>query len=356
MVTPVFLIAAAAMIAAALAFVLLPMLRRGRAAGHARGPFVLGLTLAFVLPAATLGLYALVGTPRALDPAAYRPAPMNLEDAVASLHAKLEQAPDDLQGWLLLGQAYASMQRSADARDAFARALKLAPDNPDVMVAYAETDSLARPDHRIEGDTLALLRRAVAAEPNHQRGLWLLGIGEFQAGQFADAATTWKRLQPLLPAGSKVASAVAGQIALAEARAAGKPEAEAERAAAQITAAAAAAGPHLTVQVRLDPALAAKVAPDDTLFVYARAPSGPPMPLAVARLRAAELPATVTLTDGMGMVPQLTLSSVPQVVVAARISKSGQATPQSGDLEAAPTQVDVKTHTPVALLIDHARP
>ncbi|MEN6540176.1 MAG: tetratricopeptide repeat protein [Mizugakiibacter sp.] len=356
MVTLVFLIAAAAMIAVALAFVLLPMLRRGRAAGRARGPFALGLTLAFVLPAATLGLYTLVGTPRALDPAARRPAPMNLDDAVAALRAKLEQAPDDLQGWLLLGQAYESMKRPAEARDALARALKLAPGQPDVMVAYAEADSLARPDHRIEGDTLTLLRRAVAAEPDHQRGLWLLGVGEFQADRFAEAAAIWKRLLPLLPQGSNVAAAVAGQIALAEARAGGQPEADAERAAAQIVAAAAAAGPRLTVQVRLDPALAAKVAPDDTLFVYARAASGPPMPLAVAKLRAADLPATVTLTDGMGMTPQFTLSAFPQVLVAARLSKSGEATPQAGDLEAAPAQVDVKTRTPIALVIDRARP
>ena len=115
-------------------------------------------------------------------------------------------------------------------------------------------------------------------------------------------------------------------------------------------------GPRLTVRVSLAPELAAQVAPDDVLFVFAKAASGPPMPLAVQRLRAADLPATVVLTDGMGMMPSMTLSQFPQVVVGARISKSGNAIAQPGDLQAVSAPLDVKRNEPVILRIDRSVP
>ncbi|HET7557728.1 MAG TPA: cytochrome C biogenesis protein, partial [Rhodanobacteraceae bacterium] len=165
------------------------------------------------------------------------------------------------------------------------------------------------------------------------------------------------------------------QIAMAQARTQGKTQAEAEAIAQAVAAKAApaaatnvnaeageenteqAAGTTasvaLQVQVKLDPELAAKVSPGDTLFVYARAIDGPPMPLAVARLKASSLPASVTLTDAMAMTPRLKLSAFPRVQVSARISKSGNAMPQSGDLEAQPVQAATDAKQPVVMTIDH---
>ncbi|MBS0431763.1 MAG: hypothetical protein JSS21_05085 [Proteobacteria bacterium] len=110
--------------------------------------------------------------------------------------------------------------------------------------------------------------------------------------------------------------------------------------------------PKLVINVKLDPKLASKVAPNDTLFVYARAVEGPPMPLAVARIRASSLPSTVTLTDAMAMTPQRKLSSFPQVEVVARISPSGDALPHAGDLESAPVQTATRAQQPIVLTID----
>ena len=110
------------------------------------------------------------------------------------------------------------------------------------------------------------------------------------------------------------------------------------------------------MNVALDPALGSNVSPGDTLFVYAKAASGPPMPLAIQRLQAGQLPATVVLTDGMGMLPSMKLSQFPQVIIGARISRSGNAIAQSGDLQTVSKPLDVTTTTPIALTNDQAVP
>jgi cytochrome c-type biogenesis protein CcmH len=356
-VKPAFFIAAAAMIVVALALLLLPLLRHGRRQGPSRRVFALALSIAFVLPLAAAGLYLLVGTPAALNGVPSQDqVTMNIDQAVHKLRAHLAEHPDDAQGWMLLAQTATAMQQPDEARDAYDRVLKLSPNDTAAMVGWAEADAMLRADHRIQGRARALLEQAVKLEPDNQRGLWLLGISQFQDGSYAEAAATWRVLQPQLEPGSKVAQAVAGQIAMADARASGKPAGTASVAPPAGTAApsevATSDSPTLTVQVSLAPALKDKLAAGDTLFVYARAEHGPPMPLAVARLDASRLPATVTLTDAMGMLPQMKLSSARRVFVGARVSKSGQAIAQSGDLEGDAGVVPVDGKTPVKIVID----
>jgi len=341
-----FYLIAAAMIVAALLLVLLPLIRHGRQEGKPRGVFALAMTVAFCLPLAAIGLYLAVGTPTVLDGVPKASTAMNIDQAVDELNAHLVQKPDDLQGWMLLGQTYSVMHRAADARHAYDEALRLDPNNGVAMVGWAEADSLLREDHRIEGRAQELLERAVKLDPQSQRGLWLLGISQFQHDDYAKAAATWRQLQPQLDPDSNVAKAVSEQIAVADARLNGTGKTAPETPAAQATQ------PSLQVQVALAPTLAAKLAAGDTLFVYARAENGPPMPLAVARMDAAALPATVTLNDAMGMTPQLKLSSASRVFVGARISKSGQAIAQAGDLEGDAGVVDVNTHVPIKIRID----
>jgi cytochrome c-type biogenesis protein CcmH len=334
------------MVTVALALLLWPLIRHGRRQGRSLGVFLLALGIAFALPLAAGGLYLVVGTPATLDgvPAA-QPA-LDVDQAVAELRDHLKQVPDDLQGWLLLAQTEAALHQNTQARDAYDQALRLDPHNAAAMVGWAEADSIARHDHRIDGRALDLLKQAVQADPANQRGLWLLGISQFQHDDYADAAATWRRLQPLLEPGSTVAKAVTEQIAVAEARANGQP--------ASVTPAE--TGPRLTVQVELAPALRHKVPPGAALFVYARANKGPAMPLAVARLDATQLPATVTLTDAMAMAPQLKLSSAKKVLVGARISASGQAVAQPGDLEGEAGDVPVDRTAPLRIVIDKVHP
>jgi len=343
-----FFIAAAVMIAVALAALLLPLIRQGRQSGRPRSVFALALAIAFVLPLAAAGLYLLVGTPVALNGvAAEAGQPLTIQQAIEELRAHLTQQPGDLQGWMLLAQTSATQRDPAAARDAYEHVLKLDANNAEAMVGWAEADSMLRNDHMIEGRALELLKRAVLLQPDSQRGLWLLGISAFQHGQYHDAAATWRLLQPQLEPGSKVAQAVAEQIAVADARAGGAPVAASSNASAAV-----AQGASLQVQVSLAPALKNRLEAGDTLFVYARAQYGPPMPLAVAKLDASQLPVKVTLTDAMAMTPAMKLSSVSHVFVGARISHGGQPIAQPGDLEGDAGIVAVDRRTPITINID----
>jgi cytochrome c-type biogenesis protein CcmH len=384
----VFWIIAALMTAAALYAVLRPLLRRGDgdprlsaldaahragvldereyaskraalsanvAAPAAQSSRALTLGLALLVPLATFGIYRQIGDLRALDPTMMAAAAVathaattdaqapDMDQAVAGLAAKMAQNPDDVEGWVLLGRAYKQMQRFTESRDALAKAIALAPEQPDVMVEYAEAMAMAGPERRIEGEPRALLEKALAANPQHERALWLLGISDAQAGDAAGAVRRWETLLPLLPPDSDVAKSVGEQIAQARAEAGLAPGAAAPApgaaapasvpAIAAAATAATAAGPKLVVRVDVAPELKGRIQPGDTLFVFARMPEGPRMPLAIQRRQADSLPITVTLDDSMGMLPTMKLSSAPQVVVGARISRSGNATPQAGDFQ-----------------------
>jgi len=351
---------------------------------RSRATFFAAVAVALLLPALAIGLYRFVGNPAALDPAALTPVPtaaehgQDMEKAISGLAAKLKQNPDDAEGWTLLGRAYLETQRFAEGRDALKHAHDLATDNPDIAVAYAEALTLSSESHQFDAQARLMLESALKADPKNQRGIWLLGIADYQAGQFDAAIASWNRLLEQLPKDSSVAQSVKSQIARAEAARDGRPLPEepaatataansetaqapplqaAPAAAAQRPAAEAAdAGPHLTVKVTLDPGLTGKVSPADTVFVYAKAASGPPMPLAIQRLRADQLPATVVLSDGMGMLPNMKLSQFPQVIIGARISKSGNAIAQSGDMQTVSKPLDVATTAPISLTIDQTVP
>lgn len=345
----VFYAIAAAMIAVALAALLLPLVLQGRRTGRSRGVFMLALAIALVLPLTTGWLYLKIGTPVAINGVTSQGGmPLTMEQAVSQLRAHLAEKPDDLQAWTLLAQTSAMMHNTADTRDAYEHILKLDPNNADAMVGWAEADAMLKSDHVIGDRAVALLKHAVQLQPDNQRGLWLLGTSEFQQGNYSGAVATWRLLELQLEPGSQVAKAVAEQISQAQARAGGAPtEAASTHAAAATTQEVA-----LQVQVSLAAGLKAKLVPGDTLFIYARPVSGPPMPLAVAKLEASQLPAAVTLTDAMAMTPARTLSSVAQVFVGARISHSGQPIAQPGDLEGNAGIVDVSRKTPVEVLID----
>lgn len=347
-----FLIIAAVMVVVALACVLIPMLRSARREGQPRAPFWLAIALVLLMPPAVLGGYLALGTPQALQPAP-APGPANLAKAAEQLRASLANKPGDAQGWALLSQAYSALHQPQQAMDALQHVLTLKPDNADAMVAWAEASAETNATHLIDDKARARLQQALKLEPTHQRALWLLGISDFQRNDYAGAMQQWNTLLPLLPANSNVAVAVKQELAAAAARA-GSPAAANPAPATSSASVAPANSVALTVKVTLDPKLAGEVQPGDTLFVFARAVNGPRMPLAVARIKASTLPATVTLTDAMAMTPQLKLSNYGEVQVLARISKSGKATPQAGDLESAATKVATSSRNPVALTINRA--
>lgn len=326
-----FVLAGAAVVLLVLAYVLRPLWRAKPAA--AAGMFA-------ALALATGAGYLLIGTPDALDPSR-RAAPDNLQAAVSQLEAQLQREPNQIEGWRLLARAYASEGRLIEARDALAKANKIAPDQPELMVEAAEFRSLAAKDRIFDAQAVALLKRALELQPMHQRGRWFLGVAQRQAREPAAAAQTWEPLLAVVDANT--AASLLEQINAAR-QEAGQPPLPAPAAAAPVAG--------LKVRVSLSPALAAKLPANASLFVLARQPDGPPMPVAVKKLAAKDFPLDVVLSDGDSPMPTMKLSQLPQVAVLARVSASGQAIAQAGDLASAPQVVRSDRKQPVEVTID----
>lgn len=307
-----------------------------------------------LLPAACIGLYLAYGTPAALDPETLTQTPQSqqaptLESAIGQLRQRLQAQPDDIEGWLLLGRSYKSMQQYQQAADALANAYQRAPQDPNVLVEYGEALAFSSGQREFPDQALQLINQALSIDPMNQKALWLTGIAAFQLGRYQEAEQQWQTLLSQLPAGDAVAQSVREQIERAR-QLMGTP-APVEQDVDSTSAAGAEIS--IAVDVTLSPDLASSADPASTVFVFARAESGPPMPLAIKRLQVRDLPTTVVLDDSTSMMPAMKLSLFPRVVIGARVSASGQATPQPGDLQGLSNAVD-NTVAEVSITIDQA--
>jgi len=306
-------------------------------------PKVVAIGVAIAVPLIAVSAYLGLGSPQALDPAKvnavqgapHQLTPEQIESMVARLGQRLESNPDDVEGWIMLARTYSAMGRHDEAAKAFAKAETRFPQNAQLLADYA--DSLAM----TQGQTLigkpeALVQRALKADGNNLKALALAGTVEFEKQNFAKAAEYWKRMLPLLPADSEMGNSVQASIKEAEDKLGGAPKsalAAADGKPAASTAPAAANGARLSGTIKLAPALAARAAPEDTVFVLARPAQGSRMPLAAVRVKVKDLPLAFSFDDSMAMSPEAKLSNYAEVVVAARVSKSGNVMPEAGDLE-----------------------
>ena len=298
---------------------------------------VLGLS-AFI-GVVTVGGYAVIGTPRALNPEAlvataeprgdgHSVTPEQLDAMLEKLAARMKDKPDDADGWAMLGRSYAVLGRFDQAMPALKQAVALRGNDAVLLTDYA--DALAVVNGRnLDGEPSRLLAQALAIEPNNQKALLLSGMHAYQQKDYPKALQHWEKVVQLVP-GTELERQLQGLIAQARERAGGAAPAPSATAAATT---AASPGTSVSGTVTLAPALAAKAQPGDTVFVFARAAEGPRMPLAILRKQVKDLPLNFTLDDSMAMSPAAKLSSTPRVVVGARISASGNATPQTGDLQ-----------------------
>lgn len=323
----VFATIAALLALATFAWVLRPLWRQHRALSAA----------VVVLAASAGGLYWLVGTPGALDPA-QREVPKTMDEAIARLEAELQRDPNQIDGLRLLARAYLQREQPAKARDAYARAARLAPDDPDLLAEAAEARALADPQRRFDDAAIAQLRQALQVQPMHQRARWFLGIALRQRGEHAQAAQTWEPLLAVVDA--KTAAALRPQLDAAR-QDAGLPP-------LPTPPAVPASANALQVRVAVDPALAQRMQ-GASVFVIARVPGGPPMPVAVEKHPLADLPSTITLDDADGPMPTQKLSALKEVEVFARVSRSGNAMRQEGDVESTPVRVALPAKAPIAI-------
>ncbi|MDP1924191.1 MAG: c-type cytochrome biogenesis protein CcmI [Thiobacillus sp.] len=315
------------------------------------------IALAVLIPVAAVGLYLKVGTPEAIAPLASATpdtaAPANAQGgsphstsfesirAMADkLAASLKDKPDDGAGWAMLARSYNVLGRFAEAADAYTRAEKLLP--PDAQLLADHADALAMSQgQKLEGEPVVLLQRALKVDPANLKALALMGTAAFDRKDYKGAIGYWEKVVQAAPADSEFTQSLQASLDEARALAEGRTPAAAlpviMPAASEAAAPAAASGGQgsgqVSGQVKLASALAAKISPGDTVFVFARAEKGPRMPLAILQLKAGDLPTRFSLDDSNAMAPGMKLSAFPAVMLVARISKSGNASAQSGDLE-----------------------
>ena len=282
------------------------------------------------VPLVAAAVYLVTGDPAAMLPSRQMPDQAQIDAMVARLAAKMREHPEDAEGWKLLGRSYTVMGRFPEAVEAYAKAAERLPRDAQLLADFADALAMAR-GQTLQGEPEKLVERALEIDPNNLKALALSGSAAYERKAYAKAAEIWSRMLPLVPEGSEDAQAIGQNIAEARKLAGiGEPQKENKTAAA-------AAG--VRGVVRLAPELKAQVKADDTLFVFARAAGGPPMPLAVVRGKATDLPLQFSLDDSMAMAQGLKISAFPKVVVTARISKGGAATAQPGDLQGASAPV-----------------
>lgn len=334
--------------------------------GRTRGGQWAALLLAVFVPASALLIYHLLGNPELTTGAAAVPADSGdgaqqqaqghpLAAMVEKLAARLQQQPDDVEGWTMLGRSYALMNRFSDAEAAYAKAVALDADNGDLLTDYADVMITANGGQftDVSGDVLS---KALSLQPENVKALWLMGHWQFQHAHYQEALDYWQKTAARVQPGGADAQAIGEQIRMAQEKLGIEPTPVAVGSAAETPQPAAGGGASIQVDVELDPALAAKVDAGDTLFVFARAQQGPRMPLAIVRNQAGALPVSVTLDDSQAMSPAMKLSGFDEVVVGARISKSGQAMPTSGDLQGTVEHVKTGDGQRVKIVINEAVP
>lgn len=301
--------------------------------------------VALFVPGLALGLYLKIGSPELAGQSS--PSPQNMqattsnhgmdglppvEEMISALQDKLKEDPDDAKGWYLLSRSFNAVQQYEKAADAMKRAYELDKgENPTIMMQYADALAMAN-GGQVAGAPEKLILQLLEKHPNYPHGLWLAGIAAQQRGLIEKAVGYWQKAAFNLTDEPESQAELRRMIKRAQTE---LSEEQRSLHQANLTTNPSATTPAavVIVNVSLDASLANKVQPEDTVFVFAKAASGSPIPLAAQRLTVKQLPIAVTLDDSQAMLPNMKMSGFPQVIVGARISRSGNPTPQPGDLE-----------------------
>lgn len=304
------------------------------------------IALAIIIPAISGLLYWKLGNPLAIThPGTLSPAAQGgsdsdhqtsegLEALSEKLKQKLEEHPNDGVGWALLARSYVELGRHADAVPIYEKAMKLIPDDPQLLADYADALGMLH-GRNLQGKPEQLVQQALKIDGNHVKALMLAGTAAFDRREFAQAAQYWERASANLPADAdaELRQELLSGIAEAKGLARGKPATATRAAVASTPNKEAGQTAAISGTVTLAPVLATKSAPTDTLFVFARAVEGPPMPVAIVRATKQDLPFSFRLDDSNSPMLARKLSEAGEVVIVARLSKSGEATPKTGDLQ-----------------------
>ena len=295
------------------------------------------VVLAVALPLGSMGMYMWVGQPEALNPLALKTPdqvdPKDLTKMAQTLAEKLQDKPDNLQGWVMLGRTYRTLENFDAALRAYDSALKLSDDD-DLKLERIEVIAMQR-QGQFEGEPWNVIREVLQRDPQHFGALLTAGSASYAEGKFADALKYWEQARKPLDANNPDLQGLESAIATVRERL-GMPPAKATPAATS--------GLNVTGQVNLSASLKSKASPNDVVFIYATPANGDRMPLAIFKTTVSQLPFNFTLDDSTAMAPDRKLSAAGEVMVKVRVTKSGNAMPQSGDLSGSlgPVKVGAK--------------
>ena len=301
------------------------------------------VVLAVALPLGSMGLYMWVGQPEALNPMAAKTPdqvdPKDLAKMAQTLAEKLQAKPDNLQGWVMLGRTYRTLENFDAALKAYDSALKLSADD-DLKLERIEIIAMQR-QGQFEGEPWNVIREVLQRDPQHFGALLTAGSASYAEGKFADALKYWEQARKPLDANNPDLEGLENAIAAVRDRL-GMPPAKSSPASSSTSAAT--SGLNVTGQVNLSASLKSKASPNDVVFIYATPANGDRMPLAIFKTTVSQLPLNFTLDDSSAMTPDRKLSAAGEVMVKVRVSKSGNAMPQSGDLSGSlgPVKVGAK--------------
>ena len=285
------------------------------------------VALAVVIPLTAVLLYVYLGNLQGLVALPHPAADMSsitadqFRDMTAKLAARMQKNPGDAEGWKMLGRAYRAMEQFGEANNAYGKAVELRPQDAELLADYAESLALAA-GRSLTGEPTRLLDRALKLEPRNTKVLTLSGSAAFERKDYKAAISYWETVIKQPGIDGELAASLQKGVDQSRALLTGKP-----------VSVAAAGKERVTGTVHLDDSLKGKVNPDDAVFVFARAAAGPRMPLAIVKIKVADLPYKFTFDDSMSMMPEMKLSKFADVVIGARVSKSGGAKPMAGDLE-----------------------
>jgi len=305
-------------------------------------PKILAATLSIVLPIAAIVSYQQLGSPNLTVVDASQPATqVDVENMVAGLAQRLESTPDDIDGWTMLGKSYMVMRRYADAKKVFSNLIEKKPNDTALLLNYADASAMQANGNFI-GEPYDIIKKILTLDPDNVQARWMAGLAENQLGNPETALTIWN---PLLLELQQQSPELAAELQRMIATLAPPSGSTSEDVAGTSTQ-------QLRIKVAIAPELLAAVSANDTLFVYARAMQGPPMPLAIQRYNAGQIPELIILDDSTAMMPEMRLSLFPEVKIDARVSKTGAATPQVGDLFGRIENVTINTAEILYITVD----
>ena len=310
------------------------------------------IALSIFIPALAVAMYFWLGSAQQIADGGIKQkvAQQDVEKMVAGLAAKMEQDPSNLKGWAMLARSYKVMDRPKDAEKAYDRAGAYLDSDAQLLADYADV-AASNANGNFEGKPQAIINRALKADPNNMMALWLAGTADYTRGNYKGAIQVWGRLAKLLPADSEDIKMIQGSIMEARSKANLPPEPLASQ---PTSPAVAVSGKNISGIVELNSDLKSRVKPDYIVMVIARAP-GARMPVAIMRAKAADLPLRFVLNDALAMTPDALISNLYEATLEVRISKSGQAKAEPGDLYSEIQTVKVGTGN-LKVVVDQVRP